>query len=69
MKHKKIIESFGGVRYLQRALKHKHHTTVQAWYYANDGQGKIPRWHWDAVLDAAKKRRIKTKLKLSDFEG
>jgi hypothetical protein len=69
MKHKQIIEAFGGVRYLQRALKQKNHTTVQAWYYANDKQGKIPRWHWQKVVDASKQKRFKFKLKLSDFEG
>lgn len=54
MKHGEIINLFGGIRPLARALGHKNATTVQAWAE----KGKIPTWRWHEVLKAARAKRL-----------
>lgn len=49
-----VIEAFGGVAALARALGHKNATTVQAW--AING---IPTWRHHELLEAAKERKIR----------
>jgi|TARA_R110000751_G_scaffold103743_1_gene199064 hypothetical protein len=77
MKHADIIKIFGGVIPLQKALGHRHPTTVRAWQAA----GKIPAWRWGDLLrlsqdvnavsfkrlDPGDERRSRRKLTRYDF--
>ena len=45
----RIIERFGGITRLAKALGHRHPTTVQGW----KNSGYIPARRQQAVLDAA----------------
>lgn len=56
-----IIERFGGLTQLARALGHKHPTTVQGW----KDRGIIPARRQVDVLAAAK--RLGITLSASDF--
>lgn len=49
-----LIEQFGGVRPLSRALGHKHPTTVQSWKEA----GHVPVWRIPEIKSAAKSAGI-----------
>lgn len=53
----KIIELFGGLTAMSRALGHKHPTTVQGWKESN----RIPSWREHEINAAAKKLKIKLK--------
>lgn len=44
-----VIEKFGSLSALSRALGHKHPTTVQGWVERQ----RIPYWHWKAIEVAA----------------
>lgn len=57
----RIIEKFGGLTGLARALGHRHPSTVQRWKQS----GLIPARHQDAVLDAARAAGIE--LEPGDF--
>lgn len=61
MKHREIIQKFGGIRPMQIALGHTNPTTVQAWHKRDH----IPHWRTHEVLIAARKQRLG--LKESDF--
>lgn len=56
-----IIEKFGGLTGLAKALGHKHPTTVQGWRR----RGLIPAQQQAKVLEAARKKGIA--LGPSDF--
>lgn len=58
---KKIIDKFGGVYPLARALGHKNPTTVQGWL----SRGFVPPRQHEPVWEAAKREGID--LSLSDF--
>lgn len=58
-----VIEMFGGITALARALGHKYPTTVQGW----KKRGKIPEKQRASVLKAAKANGIE--LKSSDLDG
>jgi hypothetical protein len=58
---KKIIEKFGGVYPLARALGHKNPTTVQGWL----SRGFIPPRQHDPIWEAAKRDGVA--LSLADF--
>ena len=45
----KIIDLFGGVYPMHRALGHKHHTTVMGW----QTRGVIPQVHHPQIWEAA----------------
>jgi hypothetical protein len=57
----KIIEKFGGIQPLRRALGHKNHTTVLYWKQS----GTIPQKHWSDLLVLAKEQGVH--LDWSDF--
>jgi hypothetical protein len=57
----RIIQKFGTVTRLARALGHPHATTVQAW----KKRGFIPQRQHEAVYEAAKRECIP--LEPSDF--
>ena len=50
----KIIEKFGGMSAMARALGHKHPTTIQGWR----DSGRIPEWRMNEVIEAAQKQGI-----------
>ena len=50
----RIIERFGGLSALARAMGHKHVTTVQGW----KERGYIPARQQDDVLEAAQREKI-----------
>lgn len=56
-----IIEKFGGITALARALGHKHPTTVQGW----KERGFIPSPQQDGVLEAA--QAVGVDLEPADF--
>ena len=56
-----IIDSFGGLTALSRALGHKHVTTVQGWKQ----RGIIPAHRQQEVLNAA--RRLGIDMSPADF--
>jgi hypothetical protein len=58
-----IIELFGGIRPMAKALGHKHPSTVQAWA---DNES-IPHWRFYEILTAARKMRLG--IKESDFQN
>jgi hypothetical protein len=58
---KKIIDKFGGVYPLSRALGHRNPTTVQGWL----SRGYVPPRQHDKIWDAAKAMGID--LRLADF--
>jgi hypothetical protein len=49
-----IIDRFGGLSAMAKALHHKHPTTVQGWKKS----GKIPSWRVHEVVKAAKANNI-----------
>jgi hypothetical protein len=59
----KIIEAFGGVTALSRALGHKNATTVQGWKKSD----KIPPWRHKAIVDAAAEVGVKLPLDFAPF--
>ena len=63
MKHVEIINRFGGVTTMARALGHENRTTVQYWAEKDF----IPHWRWHEVLQAARARRMG--LTEEDFNG
>ena len=50
----KIINSFGGMTAMARALGHKHPTTIQGWKVANH----IPHWRYAEIEQAANSNGI-----------
>ncbi|WP_425291303.1 carph-isopro domain-containing protein [Cohaesibacter gelatinilyticus] len=50
-----IVERFGGLSAMARALGHKHPTTIQGWR----DKDRIPHWRWDEVKKAARRKKIK----------
>ena len=58
-----IIDRFGGISALARALGHKHPTTVQGW----KDRGVIPARQQAVVLKAAQREEVK--LTYADFFG
>lgn len=58
MKTREIIERFGGIRPMAKALGHKNPTTVQAWH-KNES---IPYWRHHEILTAAKRLRLGIKI-------
>lgn len=52
---KMIIDRFGGLSAMAKALEHKHPTTVQGWKKS----GKIPSWRIHEVMKAAEANNIK----------
>lgn len=50
----KIIEKFGGISQLAKALGHEHPTTVQGW----KARGRIPAKQQDVVLKLAREKGI-----------
>ena len=46
----RVIEKFGGINPMSRALGHKHASTVQGW----SNSGRIPEWRWPEILQAAR---------------
>lgn len=60
-----VIERFGGVCELARVLD-VDKSTVSRWQVAADKKGtagRVPQWHWDKLLAAAKKRKIKLSIR------
>lgn len=55
---KSIIEAFGGLTKMARALGHKHCTTVQGWQKS----GNIPDWRRDEIFRAADESGIRGKI-------
>lgn len=51
----KIIELFGGLTAMAKALGHKHPTTVQGWKDSN----RIPPWRELEIKAAAKRLKLK----------
>ena len=49
-----IINRFGGLSAMAKALDHKHPTTVQGWKKS----GRIPSWRVHEVEEAAKAKNI-----------
>lgn len=47
-----IVKQFGGAAALAKELGHKHPTKVNYWVKVN----RVPQWHWQAIIDAAKRR-------------
>lgn len=58
---KTLIDKFGGVYPLARALGHRNHTTVQGWQL----RGFIPPRQHEPIWQAAKREGVR--LRLSDF--
>jgi hypothetical protein len=58
---KKIIDKFGGVYPLSRALGHRNPTTVQGWL----SRGFIPPRQHEPIWEAAKRESVE--LSLADF--
>lgn len=56
-----IINKFGGLTKLARALNMKHPTTAQGW----KSRGSIPARHIPRIIEAARERNIE--LGLDDF--
>lgn len=56
-----IIDKFGGLTALARALNQKHPTTAQGW----KARGSIPARHIPKIIAAARQRNIE--LGLEDF--
>lgn len=56
-----IIERFGGLTALAKALGHEHPTTVQGW----KGRGVIPSRHIPKIIEVARGRGIQ--LSAADF--
>lgn len=56
-----IINKFGGLTNLARALDMKHPTTAQGWKV----RGSIPARHIPRIIEAARQRNIE--LRLEDF--
>lgn len=54
----KIIEKFGGLSALAKALGHKNSSTVQGW----KERGLIPQKKWGAVLEAAKRAKVRVSI-------
>lgn len=50
-----VVDLFGGIRPMSRALGHKNPTTVQRWRR----EGSIPQWRNLEILLAARKKKIK----------
>lgn len=50
----KIIQAFGGLSAMSRALGHKHVTTVHGWKV----RGRIPSWRWPEIREAAEAQGI-----------
>lgn len=50
----RIVEKFGGITAMARALGHRHPTTVQGW----KARGVIPARRQQQVLDAARANGI-----------
>ena len=57
----KVIQSFGGIRALARALGHANPSTVSGWYR----RGSVPSSQIPIVMDAAQMRGIA--IDASDF--
>ena len=58
-----IIDAFGGVTALARALGHKNATTVQGWKSSD----RIPPWRRQAIVEAACKVGIKLPSDFAPF--
>lgn len=63
MQHIDIINKFGGVTEMSRALGHPNRTTVKHWEHTK----QIPRWRWHEVLAAARSKRMG--LTEADFQA
>lgn len=50
----RVIDKFGGLTAMSRALGHEHCTTVQGWR----DSGRIPNWRWPEINEAAKREKI-----------
>lgn len=50
----KIIQAFGGIRAMQRALREKHPNLVKNWSVS----GRIPRYREDQIRRAAAEGRV-----------
>ena len=55
MTPREIIDLFGGVRPMQKALDHSHPTTVAYWFKKNH----IPKWRRSEIMKAARNKRLK----------
>ena len=53
-----VIAAFGGLVKTQRALGHKHASTVFGWKKNN----KVPHWRYPEILAAARKEGVVDKL-------
>lgn len=49
-----LIEEFGGLIAMAKALGHNHPTTIQAWR----DRGVIPKWRQHEILEAAKREGL-----------
>lgn len=49
-----LIDAFGGLSEMARALGHKHVTTVQGWKESN----RIPHWRHREILEAADRHGV-----------
>lgn len=49
-----LINAFGGLSKMARALGHKHVTTVQGWR----DSGRIPHWRYHEILSAAEREGV-----------